>query len=40
MYRTLMMGISVPTAWYLAGWLLGIPLLTQLILENHGPDTE
>ena len=29
LYRNLMIGISVPTAWYLTGWLLGIALIIQ-----------
>lgn len=36
LYRTLIIGTSVPIAWWMAGWLLGSCLSMQSIQESHG----
>jgi hypothetical protein len=36
LYRNVMMTLSVPAAWYLTKWLLGIFLFMKLNLNLHG----
>lgn len=40
LYRTLQLCISVPTAWWIAGWLLGNNAIIKSTPGQPGPDIE